>query len=98
MSTRSPQIHSVNLYAIKDVATNSFGVLFEARTDQEASRMCQQHIQTRTDDLMSLYPQDYQLFRMGRYDRASGVLSSDQEYIAPLNQLNQPKKALGTAA
>lgn len=85
-----PPVPSSNvsyLYSVKDIATDSFGAVFEAPTDAVAMRLISQLQATDTQSLLSLYASDYQLFRLGMIDRDTGQLTSVVNYISPLSSL-----------
>lgn len=77
----------VNLYSIKDVTVDAFGVLFEARTDDEAARMVSHMIALQPDNLLAMFPNDYQLFRIATFNRLTGSSVSDVDYICAVNAL-----------
>lgn len=69
------------LYSILDIKSKTFGPLTEFRTDQEAIRsflICIQNAPK--DSLLSQFPIDFSIFRIGDYDKLTGLLSQD---VAP---------------
>jgi len=67
------------LYGIKDDKVHAFtGKLFEARNDQEASRML--HAAVNDDKIqLSMYPEDFSLWRIGTYDDETGILKQGKD-------------------
>lgn len=79
--------HEQSLYALKDITSDSFGVIFEATNDDAAKRSIQQHQRLEPNTLFSMYPDDYQLWRIGVFDRNSGAVKPDQEYLCAASAL-----------
>lgn len=69
-STAEP--HEIYLYALFDVKANSFGSTFEARSDDLAKRSIAHHIVCEPTSLFATYPSDYQLWRVGCFNRDLG--------------------------
>lgn len=87
------EYHEVLLYALKDVTSDSFGTIFEARSDDAAKRSISQHCSLEPTTMFAMYPQDYQLWRLGNFDRNTGVLLSGPEYLCAVAAITPPSKS-----
>lgn len=76
------KVHSINLYAVQDAATGTFGNLLEARSDAEALRSFRHHLQSDSQSLYALSPEDYTLWRLGSVDKETGVFTSNSEMLS----------------
>lgn len=85
--------HEVFLYSLKDITVDSFGSVFEARSDDQAKRSIAQHQQLEPSTLFAMYPQDYQLWKLGSLDRNTGSFNSQPEYLCSAQALTPPEKA-----
>lgn len=70
------------LFAIKDLKAGTYSAPFVALTEGEAQRIFTSMVCYGGDNLISKYPSDYELFKIGKYDKRLGTLiQSDIEFI-----------------
>lgn len=79
--------HKVSLYSIKDVATDTFGPIFEAQNERAAKRIVSHQISVSPASSLAMYSQDYQLWLIGHVHKISGALTGKAEYIASCSTL-----------
>lgn len=71
-----------NVYAVKDLKVG-YGSPFLASNDDEAKRMFRTAIRPGLDNPMSMYPEDYELWKLGTYNPENGqLISGGVEYVA----------------
>lgn len=88
------EYHEIFVYSLKDIKTDSFGSVFEAKSDEAAKRSISHHCDIDPDTLFSRYPDDYQLWKIGAFNRNSGVFISVPEYMCTVKALLRPVKSL----
>lgn len=66
------------LYSVLDVKAKSFGPLMDYRSDEEAIRSFLIAIQNSPKDtLLCQFPVDFTLFRIGDFDKLTGLFTQD---------------------
>lgn len=78
------------LYAIKDKRIE-FGPLYEDKNDASALRNFEELIR-KGDSLANRYPDDFELYYMGEYDRDTGEVKSEVRYMDTAKNYIQQKK------
>jgi hypothetical protein len=68
------------LYSIFDSKVNSFAPPFVATNDQEAIRMFKTSINY-GESTLNMYPEDFDLFRLGSFNSESGTFDSQLEKL-----------------
>lgn len=63
------------LFTIYDKKSNVFGQIFEARTSDEAKRIVISSCLKNPQSLVSVYPQDFDVYEIGDYDISTGVIT-----------------------
>ena len=63
----------INLYAVRDTKSMTFGRPFLLQNDEMAMRSFMSAV-TGADEPMSEYPDDYTLYRIGEYDDTTGLI------------------------
>lgn len=66
------------LYSIRDVKAETFDTPFPAAKDVVAVRMFSDLV-NRKDNLIGQHPEDFELYRLGFFDPATGCLFRDPE-------------------
>lgn len=82
-----------HIYAVKDLAVQAFGDFFLVRAPGEAIRSFQDEV-NRTDgkSAVAQHPEDYELYKLGTYDDASGnVTAHEPELTARAKDLLRSK-------
>lgn len=83
------------LYAVKDLAVQSYLAIWEVRAPGEAMRAFTDEV-NRTDGKSPLaqHPEDYELYRLATYDDATGKITPEETPIlaARAKEVIQPKQ------
>ena len=76
----------LNVYSMKDTKVGKFCRSFDAPNDEFAKEMLKNAVQKRDPkenvDLLALYPEDFQLFKVATFDEDTGVYTSEIKFIA----------------
>lgn len=75
----------INFYSIKDVGMNFFCPPFLAHSDDDAKRMVRDSIEP--DSVLSRFPRDYHLYRVGSMSSVAGIDNNVQECLCSVNDL-----------
>lgn len=74
----------MNMYSIRDIKAGVFSQPFFAAHDVVAIRMFQGALRSK-DTLLSEYPEDYALYRIGVFNERNGKVTQDEgEHVARL--------------
>lgn len=65
------------VFSIKDLKAGTFSAPFLASTEGEAQRIFTSMVCYGGDNLISKYPSDYELFKIGKYNKRTGDLIKD---------------------
>ncbi len=79
----------INFYSIKDVGMNFFCPPFLANSDDDAKRMVRDSIEP--NSVLSRFPRDYHLYRVGSMNSRSGIDNNDLLCICSVNDLVRPE-------
>lgn len=72
----------LNLYSIKDIKANRFQGVVPFPNDDMAKRAFTSAVNSsESAGLLSQYPEDVQIFRLGSFDDVSGEIQSKQEFL-----------------
>lgn len=77
------------LVAIKDTKSVSFGKPSAAVNTDVAIRECKILVNDPASTLVSTYPEDFELFKVGDYDEKTGSIKSDVVFITNLKDLKE---------
>ena len=69
----------VKLFAMRDTKVNTFGKLFPFQNDEEAVRAFSKAV-SGGDQLMTEWPEDYTLFRVGTFDDDIGEITPEAPF------------------
>lgn len=64
-------VERINFYSVKDVAMNFFCPPFQARSDAEAKALIRNSIEP--GSVLSRFPADYHLYRVGSMNSSTGI-------------------------
>lgn len=68
-------VYRREMYAIRDIKSNTFTAPFIAGTVDEARRIFGDMCYFGGDNLIARHPEDYQLYHLGYFDISSGIVS-----------------------
>lgn len=71
----------LNLYSVRDVKANRFSGVIAFPNDEMAHRAFKSAVNTKNGGLLSEFPEDAQIHRLGKFDDEKGVLYPDQEFL-----------------
>lgn len=71
-------VYEKEMYAIRDIKSNTFTAPFIAGTADEARRIFGDMCYFGGDNLIARHPEDYQLYHLGYYDISSGIVTMKQ--------------------
>ena len=78
-------IERINFYSIKDVAMNYFAPPFQARSDAEAKSLIRNSIEP--GSVLSRFPADYHLYRVGGMNSQTGIDDCNAVCIASVTDI-----------
>lgn len=73
----------MNIYAVRDAAANAFINIFILPTDEVAKRALGEAL--KTDQNFRQHPADYALFKLGKWDQVSGVITPATQPLRIVN-------------
>lgn len=82
-----------HLYAIKDLAVQAYMKIWEVRAPGEAMRGFIDEVNRKAaDNPIAAHPEDYELYKLGVYDDATGKITPEDEpqLVARAKELIQP--------
>lgn len=68
-------VYQRELYAIRDIKSNTFTAPFVAGTGDEARRIFGDMCYFGGDNLIARHPEDYQLYHLGYFDISTGIVA-----------------------
>lgn len=77
----------MNLYSIKDVKVGAFGTVFQAPHEAVAVRQVMTEL-SRKDSSLSKFASDFELWTLGSFDPASGILKSDLQMVSSITAIS----------
>lgn len=81
-----------NLYAIFDKKADEFDIIWEAKNPAVASRAFINMVKDQNNP-MNAYPEDYELYQLGTFERKTGKVNGEIVMIMPATQaLGVPEK------
>lgn len=78
----------INLYSVKDTKLGKFAQPFCAPNDDIAKRMLTSTISAGNNNIAE-FPEDFQLFKLGKYEEETGTLESEVEFLANATELKR---------
>ena len=79
----------MNTYSIFGLKSQTFGPPMLAALDIIALDQLKDHQENYSDSPLKLYPQDYQLFKLGKWDWSTARYTDERELICNLSELDQ---------
>lgn len=71
-----------NIYAIKDIKGGEYNTPFFQMTDAHALRIFRTEVNRASDqNLIYLYPEDFELFRLGTFESETGKIEPENERL-----------------
>lgn len=85
------------IFSVLDRKLREFGPLVADRTEESMLRSLATAIRGAPEQMMSKYPEDFDLYRIGSFDPETGVMTSDGPVLvsrvaAVLEQIPDPRK------
>lgn len=80
-----------NLYSVRDIKLQKYGIPFVAPNDEIAKRMLHSTISA-GGTTMSEFPEDFQLYKLGNYDDDTGEFETENEFLANATEYKNEDK------
>lgn len=68
----------MEMYAIQDIKSELFNNPFYSDNDETAKRTVKMALQS-DESPLTLYPEDYRLFKLGTFDNKTGIVTAEKE-------------------
>jgi len=83
----------MKVFAIRDRKSDTFHAPFFQPNDEVAVRAIAAHMRSEPNSMISLYPDDYELFHIGNWDETSGLLEGKTHtFVTHLSALASAKE------
>lgn len=76
-----------NLYALKDVKSGFMSILI-FKNDELAKRAYENMLCDKTPNIVTMNPEDFELWCLGSYDHDSGIIKSEVRFVANAVSIN----------